>query len=317
MTAATLHNRNHFQELGDLFKPSKQDDNFFKILAILLAIYLVIAIGVPFLEQVEVPRAVKEQVPPQLAKIILQEKQLPVPEKPKEVPVPEPEEIKEEQIEEPKEKPLEPPKMTREVAREKAQNSGLAAMKDDLFAMREAFDVKPAAETKLDQSTTEEVKVKRKLLAGAVNKQSEGLSSAAVSQTVVSDNLSTKNTQTIRLAEDEVLASEGAIAEEKSLEAHSGQRSEINLRRTLEASKARLYALYNRALRKDPFLKGKVMFEIEIQPNGKISRVEIKSSELNNARLERQLTVILRSIQFPDEDVSLMTTVWSIEFLPS
>jgi hypothetical protein len=59
------------------------------------------------------------------------------------------------------------------------------------------------------------------------------------------------------------------------------------------------------------------MFEIEIQPNGAISRVDIKSSGLNNAKLERQLTVILRSIRFPEEEVSVMTTIWAIEFLPN
>ena len=110
---------------------------------------------------------------------------------------------------------------------------------------------------------------------------------------------------------------EGAIAEEEASSALAGQRTEISIRRTLEANKSRLYALYNRALRKDPFLKGKVMFEIEIQPNGAISRVDIKSSGLNNAKLERQLTIILRSIRFPEEEVSVMTTIWAIEFLPN
>jgi len=310
-----------FQTQSDLFIPSQEDKKFLRILSILLVVYLVFAFGVPLLEQVEVPRAVKEQVPPQLAKIILQEKQLPLPEKIKEPEIIKPEEIEEELKEEPEEKPpekpIEQPKMTREAAREKAKTSGLAAMKDELFSMREAFDVIPAAKTEFNQNIAEEVKVKRKLLASSVNKQSEGFTASSVSRTVVSDALSTKNTQQIRLAEEEVLAEEGAIAEEEALTAQAGQRTEISLRRTLEANKSRLYALYNRALRKDPFLKGKVMFEIEIQPNGSISRVDIKSSGLNNAKLERQLKVILRSIRFPEEAVAVMTTIWAIEFLPN
>jgi hypothetical protein len=175
----------------------------------------------------------------------------------------------------------------------------------------------PEAQTTLDQNKTEEVKVKRSFLAGAANKQSEGVTTSSVSRTIESDALSTKNTQVVRLAEEEILATEGAIAEEEAASALAGQRTEISIRRTLEANKSRLYALYNRALRKDPFLKGKVMFEIEIQPSGSISRVDIKSSGLNNAKLERQLTVILRSIRFPEEDVSVMTTIWAIEFLPN
>lgn len=183
--------------------------------------------------------------------------------------------------------------------------------------MREAFDVKPAAQSNLEQNQAQEVKVKRKLLAAAANTQSESLSTSTVQQTVVSDAISTKNTQQIRLAEEEVLAVAGANAEIDREASSAGQRSEAALRRTLEANKARLYALYNRALRKDPFLKGKVMFEIEIQPNGSISRVDIQSSQLNNPKLERQLKVVLRSISFSAEDVATMTTIWAIDFLPS
>nr|WP_274620582.1 AgmX/PglI C-terminal domain-containing protein [Colwellia maritima] len=97
----------------------------------------------------------------------------------------------------------------------------------------------------------------------------------------------------------------------------SEQRSELSLRRTLESHKARLYARYNSALRKDPFLQGKVVFEIEIQANGKISHIDIKSSKLNNPKLERQLLVILRSITFPAENVGIVKTIWAIDFLPS
>lgn len=309
-----------FQTQSDLFISSPQDKRFIRILSLLLVVYLVFAIGVPLLEQVEIPREVKEQIPPQLAKIMLKEKQLPLPEKITEPEIIKPDDIKEEAKEEPEakpEKPIEQPKMTREAAREKAQTSGLAAMKDELFSMREAFTVIPEAQTKLDKNTTAEVKVKRSFLAGAANTQSEGVIASTVSRTIESDALSTKNTQVVRLAEEEILATEGAIAEEEAASSQTGQRTEMSIRRALEANKSRLYALYNRALRKDPFLKGKVMFEIEIQPNGTISRVDIKSSGLNNAKLARQLTVILRSIRFPEEAVAVMVTIWAIEFLPN
>ena len=332
MTTATLHHHEanqSFNDLGDLFKPSKQDKLFKQILWLLLLVYVVFAVVVPMLEQVELPREVKEQVPPQLAKIILQEKQLPPPVKP-EVKPPEPEPLPklEPELAPPEEKVPEKPveqavkpqivqPTTREAAKEKASTSGLAAMKDELFSMREAFDVKPAAQRKLDQTTAQEVKVKRDLLAGAANKQTDSLAKSTISKTVASGSLTGNETQQIRLAKEEVLASQGASAEKASQASQNGQRSEAALRRTLEANKSRLYSLYNRALRKDPFLKGKVMFEIVIQPNGNVSKVTINSSELNNAKLERQLTLVLRSISFPAEKVAVMTTIWAIDFFPS
>ena len=332
MTTATLHHHEanqSFNDLGDLFKPSKQDKLFKQILWLLLLVYVVFAVVVPMLEQVELPREVKEQVPPQLAKIILQEKQLPPPVKP-EVKPPEPEPLPklepelappEEKVpEKPVEQAVKPqivPPTTREAAKEKASTSGLAAMKDELFSMREAFDVKPAAQRKLDQTTAQEVKVKRDLLAGAANKQTDSLAKSTISKTVAAGSLTGNETQQIRLAKEEVLASQGAVSEKASQASQNGQRSEAALRRTLEANKSRLYSLYNRALRKDPFLKGKVMFEIVIQPNGNVSKVTINSSELNNAKLERQLTLVLRSISFPAEKVAVMTTIWAIDFFPS
>ncbi len=330
MAAATLPrhvsftNNASFQNFYELFKPSEQDKKFTTILTMLFALYFIIAVIVPFLEQIEVPRAVKEQVPVQLARIVLKEKQLPLPEKPQEKIVEEKpadliEEIKKEVL---KDEPIKPPvplsvEKRRDLAKQKAKTSGLAAMKDELFAMREAFDVVPAAQTTLSKEQSSETKIKRKLLAGAVNKQSTTLSAAKTSQVVNSDALSTRNTQHVRLSEEEVLAGTDVLVEESLAASNSGQRSEMSLRRTLEAHKSRLYARYNRALRKDPFLQGKVLFEIEIQPNGKVSKVDIKASELNNAKLERQLLVILRSITFPAEDVAVMVTIWVIDFLPS
>lgn len=328
MTAVSLpshvrftHNAS-FKNFYDLFKPSEQDKKFTTILLALFSLYLIVALVVPFLDQVVVPREIKEQVPVQLAKIILKEKKLPPPEKKVEV---KEEPKKEKEVEKPKEQPKEkkeppvPPTLEqrRELAKKQAKTSGLAAMKDELFAMREAFDVVPAASTQLNTNTAAETKVKRKLIAGAVNKQSVGLSAAKTAQIVQSDTLSTRNTQHIRLSKEEVLATNDAIVEDNLAAANNGQRSEMSIRRTLESHKSRLYARYNRALRKDPFLQGKVLFEIEIQPDGSISKASIKSSELNNPKLERQLLLVLRAISFAKEDVAVMVTIWAIDFLPS
>jgi len=315
-----------FQNFYALFKPSEQDKKFTTILITLCALYFIIAVIVPFLDQVEVPRAIKEQVPVQLAKIVLKEKQLPLPEKVKEKlkevkaekPEDKPKEVKVEKlIENIKKQPTLSIEKRRELAKQKAQKSGLAAMKDEFFAMREAFDIVPAANTTLSTEKASEIKVKRKLLLSEVNKQSTALAAKQASNVIKSDALTTRNTQQIRLSEKEVLADTDVLVQDDIAEAKSGERSEMSLRRTLEAHKARLYARYNSALRKDPFLQGKVLFELEIQPNGKISKISIKSSDLNNAKLERQLLVILRSITFPAAGVGVMNTIWAIDFLPS
>ena len=304
---------------ANLSQYSKQDKIFVRILIALVIVYLAIALLVPFIERVEQTRELKEQVPPQLTRVVLERKQ-----KPKPPPEPKIEEIKPEpkkppEVKKPKPEPVAKPKQPltkRQAAKQKAQSSGLAAMKDELLAMREVLVTAPVASQQLAKGERDQNRVQRKLLAAKADQQSVQLAKAKVSQTVSSDALSSHSSQRIRLSEQEVLASGDGEAKYADVKTLDNLRSELSIRQTLEASKARLYALYNRALRKDPLLQGKVVFNIEIQPTGEISQVDIAVSELNNAKLERQLLVILRSINFGQEDVDVMATAWSIEFLP-
>lgn len=307
MTTATLSLASFSFESSELFNGNKQDKVFKKWLIILFLIYLLVGLLVPLFERPVVSREVKEQMPPQLTKIILKKK-----EEPKEKPI-EPEKI--EVKEEPKE--IEPPKTKRAVAKEKAKSSGLAAMKDDLFALRDAFTVTPktVALKKNESNVTEPVK--RNLLAAKANEKSKSLQAVKTITTAASDKLATKNTQQVRLAAEEIIADGiDQNSTETGEQLTSNTRSELKLRQTLEANKARLYALYNRALRKDPFLSGKVLFEIEILPDGSVSQVSIQSSALENKKLERQLVLAMKKLNFGAENVDVMTTIWAVEFLP-
>ena len=84
----------------------------------------------------------------------------------------------------------------------------------------------------------------------------------------------------------------------------------------LEANKSSLYTLYSRALRSNPLLKGKVVFELVISPDGNLTEVRIVRSELGDSKLERQLTLRLRSVNFGAADVAPTRSTWTVEFLP-
>lgn len=322
MSVATF-DKNEFDLIdAEFFGSKEQDKKFANILALLIVVYVVFAIVIPFVDRIEIPRAVKEQIPPQLTRIMLKEKQTPTPEKMIEKTKTKAEDIKiEDKVSEEKvpekiiDTPIKLPKTKQDIAKKKAKSSGLAAMKDELFSMRDAFEVNPNVTQALTSNKTEQTKVKRKLLSAKANLKSQGIESAKISKVVTSDELSTHNTQKVRLSEEELIA-EASGVNNTAKATLANIRSEMKLRQTLEGNKARLYTLYNRVLRKDPFLKGKVLFEIEILPNGKVNNVIIQTSELNNTKLERQLTLILKSIDFGEENVEVMKTIWAIEFLP-
>ena len=96
----------------------------------------------------------------------------------------------------------------------------------------------------------------------------------------------------------------------------SRQRSEEQIRAAFDSSKGGLYAVYNRELRKDPSLRGKVTFEIVIEADGSVSAAKIIDSELNSSVLEAKLLRRLRIINFGKEDVVQIKTRWAIDFLP-
>ena len=94
-------------------------------------------------------------------------------------------------------------------------------------------------------------------------------------------------------------------------------RSLEEVRLVLERSKGSLYAIYNRALREDASLQGKVVVEFTIAPSGAVTECHFVSSELKNAELEQKLLARFRSLQFAAEDVDTLVTKYPIDFLPS
>jgi TonB family protein len=94
-------------------------------------------------------------------------------------------------------------------------------------------------------------------------------------------------------------------------------RSIEEVRLVLERNKGALYAIYNRALREDASLQGKVTVRFTIAPNGGVTSCELVSSELKNPELEQKLLARFRSMTFPAEDVDVLVTTYPIDFLPS
>jgi TonB family protein len=94
-------------------------------------------------------------------------------------------------------------------------------------------------------------------------------------------------------------------------------RSIEDVKLVFERNKGAIYAIYNRALRDDPGLQGKVVLELTIAPAGEVSGLRIISSELKNEELEKKLLARIRSFDFGAKDVEVMKVTWPVDFLPS
>ena len=94
-------------------------------------------------------------------------------------------------------------------------------------------------------------------------------------------------------------------------------RSLEEIKIVFERNKGAIYAIYNRALREDPSLQGKVVLQLKIAPSGEVVDVNIVSSELKAPDLERKLLARIRQFDFGAKDVDTMTVTWPVDFLPS
>ena len=94
-------------------------------------------------------------------------------------------------------------------------------------------------------------------------------------------------------------------------------RSIEEIKLTFERNKGAIYAIYNRALREDPTLQGKVVVELKISPAGEVMGCRIVSSELKAPELEAKLLARIRQFDFGAKDVDQMVVTWPVDFLPS
>lgn len=94
-------------------------------------------------------------------------------------------------------------------------------------------------------------------------------------------------------------------------------RSIEDIRLVFERNKGAIYAIYNRALREDPGLQGKVVLELKIAPAGNVIDCRFVSSELKAPELEQKLLARIRQFDFGAKDVDTTVTTYPLDFLPS
>ncbi|MFV8780883.1 AgmX/PglI C-terminal domain-containing protein [Microbulbifer sp. SA54] len=308
----------------------EEDQRFARFLKIGLVALVVTCALFTFIPAAELTREQKEQLPPQLARVILEKKELPKPvEKPKPKPAekkkpaelkkPEPKPVekpKPEPIKTVKPKPLSEKAPAAEVAkaREKAANSGLMQLQDDLMDMRDSLDVSAVASANnLSSGAASAQKVDRSLISDKSKAASGGINTGSLSRDTGGSALAGRKTTQVEVAEASAAASSSA----KEARRERGTRGEESIRQIMEANKGAIFAIYNRALRRDPTLAGKVTVKLVIEANGTISAVTLVSSELGDDDLERKLLARIRLINFGTANVEKSTLNYSIDFLPS
>jgi outer membrane biosynthesis protein TonB len=289
-------------------------------------------IVIPLLPLPETPREVLETLPPQLARIRLERPEPTVPPPPpapvaQEQPAPEPAvpkpaaETKPQPA--PEERPRPQPRPAVADAREKAAVSGLLAFQDALSDMRETVDVARLKDTAaIQRGSGEAASLDRAVLTSARAERSAGVNVAALSRETGGVALSGRETTRVEVPEG-TEGRGGAQADRQgdprgdSADGIARQRSIEEIRRIFDSNKGALFAIYNRALRADPTLQGKVVLELVISPSGRVEDVTVTASELADENLLAKILNRVRLFDFGQREVGVTTISYPVHFLPT
>lgn len=282
---------------------------FRKVMWTVFAIFAVFAIAIPLLPVPDKVSTGAPEIPDRIVKLVIEKKLPPPPPPPPKVEEKKPEPLKVEP------KPEPPPKV--ENAREKAQKSGLLKFQDQLADLRDSAVLDKAAQTKnLTGKVGEQTSSERSLLTSKVGASSGGINTAALSRGYGggAGSLTGHNTTQVTSSVLEKQAEDGV---RRGTGSNKAARSEEEIALIFDRNKGAIHSIYTRALRERPDLRGKLVLELTIAPDGSITRCDVVSSELNDPELERRLVARIKQFRFEAKDVGTMTVTKPIDFFPA
>ena len=277
----------------------------------------VLTLIMTFLPVPEVDRDAAERVPPRFAKLII-EKKKPLPPPPVVQPIPEQEpELEPKVVEEktPEPEPLPEPVDVTEEARKKASVAGLLPFADELAELRDNQAIASVTtDRELDTAAGEAARTERSLITSKAGKSSGGINTAGMSRNTGGSGLAGHSTTEVS-STVAGLGDSAGVARPRAGDRPARSREEIEM--VFDKNKGAIYALYNRALRRDSTLQGKLVLKLTIEPSGIVSNCEVVSSELDDEELQRKLIQRVKLFRFLEKDVAPITTTKPIDFFPA
>jgi len=198
--------------------------------------------------------------------------------------------------------------------RVKASKSGLLANLDDLAALRDLDTDKFAKDQPKTTDPGDVSTVQRSLITAKVGGTSGGIS-APTSSGLAAGSGSLNGIHTAQIKDPRLAAGAGGATRAGGSGKASRGAEEIAL--VFTKNKGAIDAMYARALRDNPALQGKVVFELTIAPSGEITAARIVSSDLHDPEFEAKLLARIRLFRFEAKDVATLTATKPIDFFPA
>lgn len=218
-----------------------------------------------------------------------------------------------------------------QVAKKKAGNIGVLAFKSNFSDLMDEIPVaklgSAARLKKADNKIPGQARAQRSLVAT----QAKGGSGNGISNFGVSRNLGNGGSgggsgygnagQIGGMGTGKVESVVAGLAEEAGRPLSDGvgpARTDEEIQIVFDRYKATLYRIYNKELRKDPTLRGKLLLRLVIEAGGEVSLCEVESTDLGSEELVAKIVARVKRFNFgPKEGVPKITILYPIDFLPA
>jgi TonB family protein len=282
------------------------EQRYRRLIRTLLIVTSLLALLIWLLPERERPLAKPTDLPERVVQLIV--------ERPKPPPPPTPEKKPEEPKPEPKPQ-VARVERTPDKPRPQVKDQGLLAMKDELAELRDQLDPNQLASPEL-KTPGPDSRSERSLITSKVGAASGGINTSTLSRGFGggAGSIGTHTTTSVAVDRSRV-GGDGRGVQRGGSGKNSRPREEVEI--VFDRNKGALYALYGRALRDAPELKGKLVLEFTIAPTGEITMCRVVSSELNDSELERKIVARVRLIRFQSMDVAPLTVTKPIDFFPA
>jgi len=311
-----------YNSLSLSWSPQNKHDHRFNLFAtIVLSITLMIGFVFSSVKLPPQERKAYTPVPQRIAQF-LTEKEKPKVVKPKPQPKTKPK---------PLPKPVQKPRIKKEApnkalknkpitkamkkARKRAENSGLLALNNELADLMDTSAVSKMVSGRTTKGNTTAAKLSKDVLTKGTGVGSGGIRGKQNGMAVTTTTLSRNELNNFKQS----LLAKNTVKKQprKTTSSRASVRLEEQVTMIFDQNKSKLYSLYNRARRKNPGLKGKLILQITITAQGLVDRVKVIVSELNDSSLEQRIIARVKQFSFGPSGNETISVTFPIEFIPS
>jgi outer membrane biosynthesis protein TonB len=289
-------------------KGDENEKRFRQILLLCVLYSILFGLLIPLYQAPEPDQEQVVKVPERLVKLLEKQKPKPV----KKV-------ARATKQDKPKQDPAKASAEQKKAARKKVERTGLLAFKENFSDL---LDDSPAdklgAKARITNKGQQSMQAKRSIVTSMASQSSGGINTSNISRNVGGTGKSLGNVEFARV--ESTIGTDFADQQRPLSDGPGPSRTDEEIQIVFDRYKAALYRIYNRELRRNPTLQGKMVLLITIEPNGSVSVAKVASIDMGSGSsgLAKKIVARVKRFNFgAKKGVPRVTIKYPIDFLPA